>query len=88
MYRSGLVDTLVTHANTNGVWPNSLVRRPPWLHASSVKNKQNKNFETYFALFIFLDSHTERVMLEVRTQHNKDMLVEKHRRSGCANYLA
>ena len=30
MYRSGLVDTLVTHANTNGVWPNSLVRRPPW----------------------------------------------------------
>ena len=22
------------------VWPNSLVRRPPWLHASSVKNKK------------------------------------------------
>jgi hypothetical protein len=31
---------LATHANTNGVWPNSLVRRPPWLLASSVKNKQ------------------------------------------------
>ena len=25
-----------------GVWPNSLDRRPPWLHASSVKNKQTK----------------------------------------------
>ena len=23
-----------------GSWPNSLVRRPPWLHACSVKNKQ------------------------------------------------
>ena len=32
MYRLGLVDTLVTPAN-------SLVGRPPWLYASSVKNK-------------------------------------------------
>ena len=24
-----------------GSWPNSLVRRPPWLQACSVKNKQN-----------------------------------------------
>ena len=39
MYRSGLVDTLVTHANTNGVWPNFLVWSPLWLYASSVKNK-------------------------------------------------
>ena len=30
---------LVIHTNTNGVWPNSLAQRPPWLHASSVKNK-------------------------------------------------
>ena len=27
-----------------GSWPNSLVWRPPWLHACSVKNKQTKNF--------------------------------------------
>jgi hypothetical protein len=49
MYRSGLVDTLATHANTNGVWPNSLVRRPPWLHASSVKNKTKQvfNFDSF-----------------------------------------
>ena len=39
MYRSGLVDTLVTHTNIRRGLPNSLVRRPPWLHASSVKNK-------------------------------------------------
>ena len=39
MYRSGLVDTLVTHANTNRVWPNFLDWSPPWLYASSVKNK-------------------------------------------------
>ena len=26
-----------------GSWPNSLVRRPPWLHACSVKNKQKTN---------------------------------------------
>ena len=41
MYRLGLVDTLVTHANMKRAWPNSLVRRPPWLYASSVKNKTN-----------------------------------------------
>ena len=39
MYRSGLVDTLFTHANTNGVWPNFLVWSLSWLYASSVKNK-------------------------------------------------
>jgi hypothetical protein len=43
MYRSGLVDTLFTHANTNGVWPNSLVRRLPW-------QKQNK---TMFVSLVF-----------------------------------
>ena len=42
MYRSGLVDMLVTHVNANSVWPNF----PAWnllrLYASSVKNqKQN-----------------------------------------------
>ena len=30
---------LVTHANTNGVWPHFLVWSPPWLYASSVRNK-------------------------------------------------
>ena len=29
-----------------GSWPNSLVRRPPWLQACSVKNKTNKIFFT------------------------------------------
>jgi hypothetical protein len=42
MYISGLVDTLVIHANTNGVWPNFLFWSPPWLYASSVKNKTNR----------------------------------------------
>ena len=37
MYRLGLVNMLVTRANTNGVWPNFLVWSPPWLYASSVK---------------------------------------------------
>ena len=27
-----------------GSWPNSFVRRPPWLQACSVKNKQNKRW--------------------------------------------
>ena len=32
-----------------GSWPNSLVRRPPWLQACSVKNKQtNKNLNFDF----------------------------------------
>jgi hypothetical protein len=39
MYRLGLVDTLVTHTNTNGVWPIFLVWSPPWLYAASVKNR-------------------------------------------------
>jgi hypothetical protein len=50
MYRSGLVNTLVIHANTNGVWPNFLVWSPPWLYASSVKNKAFwaiKNLDTF-----------------------------------------
>ena len=50
MYRSGLVDTLVNHTNTNGVWPNSLARRRPWLHTSSVKNKQ-----TLSAVFLIVN---------------------------------
>ena len=29
------------------VWPNSLVRRPPWLHASSVKNKQKNSLSNF-----------------------------------------
>ena len=39
MYKSGLVNMLVTHASMKGF------RRPPWLYASSVKNKtkQTKN---------------------------------------------
>ena len=41
MYRSGLVDTLFTHANTNALWPNFLVWSPLWIYASSVKNKTN-----------------------------------------------
>ena len=28
-----------------GVWPNSLVRRPPWLYASFVKNKTRNDDE-------------------------------------------
>jgi hypothetical protein len=44
MYRSGLVATLVTHANTNGVWPNFLVWSLPWFYAISVKNKQTNTF--------------------------------------------
>ena len=36
---------LVTHANTNWVWPNFLVWSPQLLYASSVKNK-NKNKHT------------------------------------------
>ena len=48
MYRLGLVDTLVTHANTNGVWPNFLVWSP-WLYASSVKNKtKNTSYSRSF----------------------------------------
>jgi hypothetical protein len=47
-----MVDTLVTHANTNGACPNFLVMSPPWLYASSVKNKtKNKNFETFHKKF-------------------------------------
>jgi hypothetical protein len=42
MYRLGLVDTLVIHANTNRVWPNFLVWSPPWLYASSVNNKKKQ----------------------------------------------
>ena len=42
MFRLGLVDTLVTHSNKEGFWPNSLVQRPPWLYASSVKNIKAK----------------------------------------------
>jgi hypothetical protein len=61
MYRSGLVDTLVTHANTNGVWPNSLVRRPPWLHASSVKNKQTIIMPTSFFFAVSFDSSLHQV---------------------------
>jgi hypothetical protein len=38
----GALDTLVIHANNNGVWPNFLVWSPPWLYASSVKNKTNQ----------------------------------------------
>ena len=30
-----------------GSWPNSLVRRPPWLQACSVKNKTNKNSRSW-----------------------------------------
>ena len=48
MYRSGLVDTLVTHTNTNGVLPN-LFRRPPWLYASSVKN-ETKLLPSHFSI--------------------------------------
>jgi hypothetical protein len=33
---------LVTHANTNGVWPNFLVWSLRWLYASSVKNKNKQ----------------------------------------------
>ena len=51
MYRSGLVDTLVIHANTNGVWPNFLVWSPPWLYASSVKNKKQDFKSPHFAKF-------------------------------------
>ena len=64
MYRSGMVDTLVIHANTNWVWPNFLVRSPPWLYASSVKNKTttkktitlNKE-EPTFKVFFYNISH-------------------------------
>ena len=50
MYRSGLVYTLVNYTNTNGVWPNSLARRSPWLQASLVKNKTNNDFRTCFGI--------------------------------------
>ena len=36
-----------------GSWPNSLVRRPPWLQACSVKNKTNKHF-VHNCIFAFL----------------------------------
>jgi hypothetical protein len=54
MYRSGLVNTSVNHTNTNGVWLNSLAWRPPWLHASSVKNKQT-NLPSINKLIIILN---------------------------------
>jgi hypothetical protein len=56
MYRSGLVDTLVTHANTNGVWPNSLVRRPPWLYAFSVKNKNKQRIYDFFLQYFLVEN--------------------------------
>ena len=48
-----------------GVWPNSLARRPPWLHASSVKNKKtiwmlpkmivfHLGLTYWFRIFIFI----------------------------------
>ena len=51
MYRSGLVDTLVTHTNTNGVWPNSRGFMPPqlkkpfgvWRWVSTTGNSANTN---------------------------------------------
>ena len=47
MYRSGLVDMLVTHANTKGFDLTSLsgVWSPPWLYASSVKKQRNLDLE-------------------------------------------
>ena len=52
MLRSELVDTLVTQ---EGVWPSFLVWSPPWLYASSVKNKQNILFiVTYNSLTFVL----------------------------------
>jgi hypothetical protein len=57
MYRSGLVDTLVTHANSNGVSPNFLVWSPPWLFASSIKNKQNTNYIDKILAFFWLPNY-------------------------------
>ena len=36
-------DIVKDYTKENVIWPNSLVRRPPWLYASSVKNKENVN---------------------------------------------
>ena len=35
-------------------WPNSLVRRPPWLHAYSVKNKQTNLSRRYQCSKLYL----------------------------------
>ena len=43
MYRLGLIDMLVFH--TNIVW------RPPWLYASSVKEKQSKIWKELLRYF-------------------------------------
>ena len=51
MFRSGLVDTLVTHANIKGFGLTPLpgaccVVLLPWLYASSDKNKTKSNYAT------------------------------------------
>ena len=38
-----------------GSWPNSLVRRPPWLHACSVKNKQPLPSNFLVLVFMILE---------------------------------
>ena len=58
MYRLGLVDTLVTHANTNGVWPNFLVWSPPWLWCKtfgffSIHSLKTKEEYISFAQFVY-----------------------------------
>ena len=54
MYRSSLVNTLVTHANMKG--PNSLVRRPPLLYASSVKNENKQEYSFWDQVFTYIDT--------------------------------
>ena len=51
MFRLELVDTLVTQ---EGVWPSFLVWSPPWLYASSVKNKQNILFRVTYKSLMFI----------------------------------
>ena len=62
MYGSELVDTLVNHTSTNGVWSNSLARRPPWLYASSVKKKNKNNLEKH----IFATVKTNELMAKMK----------------------
>ena len=38
-----------------GSWPNSLVRRPPWLQACSVKNKTDLHLKIEFFFYVKFD---------------------------------
>ena len=56
MYRSGLVNTLVTHANTKGLGLTPLFGDLSYFMLPQLKMKTNKNFFFWDQVFTYIDT--------------------------------